>query len=261
MVHRYWPHLKNPLSFSEKVYSRMLYDRSHIWTILSDKLLVRDYIANKIGTVNLIPLLWKGKNPDELPFDDLPAQFVIKTNHGCHFNIIVKDKTKLDQTKTKRQLRKWLCQNYCEDYSLGLSWAYKYIMPYILVEPFFNDNGNVPWDYKFLCFSGRVEFIHIHIDRFRDHYIKCFDRTFKPIDWIYSELKTYPKKVTAPDNYNEMLSVAEAIAEGLDFIRVDLYNTNEKIYVGELACYPAAGRHRFLSRKCDFFIGDKWITN
>jgi hypothetical protein len=237
----------------------MLYDRSHIWTILSDKLLVRDYIANKIGNEHLIPLLWKGENPDEIPFDDLPSKFVIKTNHGCHYNIIVKDKAELDQAKTKRQLKKWLNENFCENSSFGIAWAYKNIRPSIIIESFINTNGNVPWDYKVFCFSGRAAFIQINIDRFGDDYEKFFDRAFTPLDLICHGKKTYPKQIVPPDNSNEMLSVAESIAESFDFIRVDLYNANGKVYIGELTCYSGAGRVAFFPKKYNFLFGEKWI--
>ncbi len=125
--HRYWPHFKNPRSFSEKVCSRMLYDRNPQWTMLSDKWGVRDYVNKKVGKNYLIPLLWQGYNPEEIPFDALPSKFVIKTNHGCGYNIIVKDKQQFNQEKAKLQLKQWLSENFCNVSFLGTSWAYKNI--------------------------------------------------------------------------------------------------------------------------------------
>ena len=103
-VHRYWPHFKNPRSFSEKVVNPMLFDRNTLWTILSYKLRVREYIASKVGKEYLIPLLWNGNNPEEILFNELPLKFVIKATHGCKYNIIVTDKMQLDRTQAKIQL-------------------------------------------------------------------------------------------------------------------------------------------------------------
>src|SRR2546430_2830379 len=91
-VHGYWPHLKEPRSFEEKVNSRMLFDRDPKWTALSDKCGVRNYVASRVGREYLVPVLWSGENPLDIPFDQLPAQFVIKANHGWGYNIIVKGK-------------------------------------------------------------------------------------------------------------------------------------------------------------------------
>src|SRR5262245_33341589 len=91
LAHGYWPNLDHPKSFTEKLFYRMLYDRDPMMTLLSDKLGLRDYVAKKVGSDCLIPLLWTGRNSNDIPFRDLPKKFVIKANHGCDFNIIVRD--------------------------------------------------------------------------------------------------------------------------------------------------------------------------
>lgn len=235
----------------------MLFDRNPLWTMLSDKLLLRDYVASKVGSEYLIPLLWKGDNPEEIPFDELPNKFVIKTNHGCKYNIFVKDKTQLDQTKTKRQLKKWLDENFCMDKFVGTEWAYKNIRPTIIIEVFLDDNGNVPLDYKFFCYSGRPEFLQMNFERFGDACEKFFDRDFNPLD-LWNGTKQYQGKVVRPDNYKDMIRTSESLAQGLDFIRVDMYNIGGQIYVGELTCYPGGGNIPFIPEKYDFIFGEKW---
>jgi hypothetical protein len=128
-AHGYWPHFNSPRSLMEKVWNRMLFDRDPKWTMFSDRLRARDYVANKVGGEYLVPLLWTGDKPEEIPFDKLPLKFVIKTNHGCGYNIFVRDKTQLGQTRAKRQLKKWLGENFCEDKFLGTEWGYKNIRP------------------------------------------------------------------------------------------------------------------------------------
>ena len=134
----------------------MLFDRNPRLTMLSDKWRVRDYVAGRVGNEYLIPLLWNGDKPEQIPFNDLPLKFVIKTNHGCGYNLMVTDKTQLDLTKTRRQLRKWLRENFCQDKFLGMEWGYRNIRPTIIVESLLDDQGKTPLDYKFFCYSGRA---------------------------------------------------------------------------------------------------------
>jgi len=257
IVRGYWPNFNNPQSFEEKLAVRMLFDRDPIWTILSDKARVRDYVASKVDCKYLIPMFWSGNDPDKIPFHKLPSAFVIKATHGCQYNIIVKNKEKLDQKEVKKKLKKWLDENFCKKALLGVSWGYKNIIPTIIVEAFLNNNGDVPIDYKFFCFSGRVEFLQMNFDRFGDPYEKTFDRDFNPLDLWQGE-KQYPGEVSKPKNYEEMLSVAEKLSVGFPFIRVDLYNIEGQIFFGELTCYPGGGMVEWIPRKYDYLLGDKW---
>lgn len=257
-AHGYWPHFNSPRSFMEKVWNRMLFDRDPLWTMLSDRFRVRDYVSSKVGSEHLIPLLWSGDKPEEIPFDELPLKFVVKTNHGCGYNILVKDKTQLDQTKARQQLKKWLGENFCEDKFLGTEWGYKNIRPTIMVESFLENNGSVPEDYKFFCYSGRAEFCKVDFDRFEDHSEKFFDRDLKPLNLYGKGIKQYQGKFVLPDNYKDMVRVAESIAQGIDFIRVDLYSVGGRIYFGELTCYHGGGMIRLSPRKYDFLLGKKW---
>lgn len=256
-VHGYWPRLQ-ARSFEEKVYNRMLFDRNPIWTTVSDKLLVRDYVSSKVTKNHLVPLLWKGELPEDIPFDELPEKFVIKANHGCKFNLIISDKSKLDEEEAKRQMRKWLKENFCTDNFIGIEWAYKNIKPMILIESFLEDKGKVPLDYKFFCFSGRVEYVQVNFDRFGDPSEKFFDRNFTPLD-LWNGTKQYQGKVVSPNNYEVMIEIAESLSEGFDFIRVDLYSVGERIYFGELTCYPGGGRIPFVPEAYDYEFGDKWV--
>jgi hypothetical protein len=235
----------------------MLYDRNPQWTLFSDKLGVREFVDRRVGPEYLVPLLWHGDDPDELPFDELPAKFVIKTNHGCGYNVIVTDKTIVDRERIRLQLKKWLSENFCHDKSLGIAWAYRDINPTIIVESFLEVNGSVPVDYKFFCFDGRVDFVELHFDRFGEHSRRLFDRKFVPLDSTRGP-KQYRGDVSAPENYREMVRVAECLSAGSDFVRVDLYSVGSRTYFGELTCYPGAGGVRFDPREYDFVVGERW---
>jgi hypothetical protein len=237
----------------------MLHERDPLFTLISDKLHVREYVARKVGNDCLIPLLWKGENPELIPFAKLPFKFVIKTNHGCGYNIIVKDKTQFDQTKAKRQLNKWLGENFCQDKFLGTEWGYKNIRPTIIIESFIEENGNPPVDYKFYCFSGHVEILTLHFDRFEKHKTKAFHRNFEPFEFKY-DFEQWNGEYQRPSTFGEMVQLAEILSEGFDFIRVDFYSVDNKIYFGELTPYPAGiSSFRGLDlTSLDCVLGGKW---
>lgn len=257
-AYRFWPNFVEACRFSEKVWSRQFHERDPQFTLISDKFRVRDYIVGKGGGDYLIPLLWNGDNPEKIPFDELPLKFVIKANHGCGYNIIVKDKTQLDREKAKRQLKKWLDSNFCNDTFLGIAWGYKNIKPHIMIESSLEENGKVPVDYKFFCFSGRMEFFKIDFARFEDHSEKFFDRELNGLDLVEVGLKRYQGKIDLPDDFEEMVRVAESLAEGFDFMRVDLYSAENKIYFSELTPYPGGVSAKFEPDSFDYVFGEKW---
>lgn len=257
IVHGYWPNLKNPNSFAEKLFHRMLYDRRNILTVVSDKLLVRNYVSERIGHEFLIPILWHGYEPDLIPFDTLPKKFVIKTNHGCGFIIIVKDKETLNLDTARSLLRIWLKQNFCLDAYIGSEWGYKNIEPAILIEQFIGVEDIPPVDYKFYCFHGRVEFLTVHYSRFIEHKTRSFDKNFQPYDFKY-DFDQWDGYCEKPINFDKMVRIAELLSSDFDFIRVDLYNVNGKIYFGELTPYPGGVSTKFLPRYKDFYLGSLW---
>lgn len=256
-VHRYWPNFVHPKSFNEKLWSRMLHDRNPILSMISDKLQVRDYAMTIVGDACLIPLLWSGEKPEEIPFDDLPLKFVIKTNHGCGYVIIVDNKTQLDQRKTIQQLKKWLNANFALDTFLGIAWGYKNIRPTIIIESFIEEEGKPPVDYKFYCFSGRVEFLTVHYDRWKVHKTRSLDRNFEPYDFRYG-FDEWKGECRRPPNFDSMVIMAESLSKDFDFMRVDLYSLGNHIYFSELTPYPGGVSTKFLPLNRDYILGEKW---
>ena len=256
-IYRRRPQFTRPQRFSEKIWSRMLHDRNPLLALVNDKARVREYVEQKVGRSYLIPLLWSGDRPEEIPFDDLPPAFVIKATHGCGFNVIVRDQKCLDRERTIRQLREWLGQNYCEDTMIGVEWAYRHIPPSIVIEELLGDTNIVPVDFKFYCFAGRVEFVMMHFDRFGDHVTKAFDRSFEPVE-IGFHLPAINGPHPRPPRFDSMVSVAETLARDFDFIRVDLFAVGDAIYFGELTSYPGGVEARFYPENQDVAIGAKW---
>jgi len=257
LVHRYMPNFSNPVSFNEKLWSRMLHERDPIYTLISDKLRVREYVSNKVGNDFLVPLIWHGEKTENIPLDDLPLKFVMKTNHGCGYIIIITDKSQLDWTNIKKLLNKWLSVNFGQDTFLGIAWGYKNIKPQVIIEPFLEENGKAPVDYKFYCFSGCVEFLTLHYDRFEEHKTRAFDRNFKPYDFRYN-FGEWKGECQRPSNFDAMVELAESLSAGFDFMRVDLYNVEKKIYFSELTPYPGGVNTKFLPLERDYILGEKW---
>lgn len=258
-VYRFWPDFITPRRFSEKLWSRMLHERDPIFTLISDKLRVRDYVAEKVGGNHLIPMLWHGAKPGEIPFDDLPLQFVIKANHGCGYNIIVTDVSNINRSKIIMRLEKWLSENFCQNEFLGIAWGYKNIRPAIIIESFIGENDKPPLDYKFYCFSGRVEIVTVHFDRYKEHKTKAFHRDLTPYKFG-PDFKQYNGQFQIPPNMDKMISLAELLAAGFDLIRVDLYSQGSNIYFGELTPYPAgvSSFSGFDINSLDGTLGEKW---
>ena len=256
-VHHFWPDFVKPVRFTEKLWSRMLQERDPIFTTLSDKLLMRDFVAKKVGSEFLIPLLWEGENPNEIPFSDLPDKFVIKTNHGCHYIILVHNKNQLNLPIVISQLKIWLKTNYCLETYLGTEWGYKNIKPKIMVEAYIGEGRKPPVDYKFYCFSGRVEFLTVHYDRFEEHKTRSFDRDFQPYNFRY-DFEQWKGTCNKPNNFNLMVQVAEKLSEEFKFMRIDLYNVNGKIYFGEITPYPGGVSTKFLPVSTDYHLGKLW---
>lgn len=259
-IHHYWPDFTKPRRLTEKIWARMLHDRSEQLTIFSDKLLVRNYVAAKVGASCLLPILWSGIDPEKIIFNQLPMKYVIKATHGCSYNIIVHDNMAVNVDEIKQTLRKWLAQNYCDDYGLGIEWGYKNVKPNIIIEKFIGEGDEEPVDYKFYCFSGQVKLVTVHFDRFKGHKTKAFDRESRPSAFRY-HFPMYDGPFQMPPNYAEMVSLAESLSEGIEFIRVDLYTQGNKIYFGELTPYPGGISTRFLPTSIDCDLGEKWKMN
>jgi hypothetical protein len=258
-VHGFWPNFTQPRRFTEKLWSRMLHDRNPQLTLLCDKLRVRDFVAQRAGLHCLVPLYWSGEDPDRIPFDSLPNQYVIKTNHGCDNNIFVRDKSQVNPDHIREQLRKWLRFNYGDGFLLGIEWGYRHIQPAILIEELLDQNGHAPCDYKFYCFSGRVEFLTQHFERFVEHKTRSFDRDYAPHELHY-QFAQYDGPAERPQHFEGMVQLAETLAQDFEFIRVDLYNIAGRILFGEMTPYPGGVSTRFLPESLDHVLGTKWMT-
>jgi hypothetical protein len=247
--------LENPAGFNEKIQWIKLYYRPDILSTLVDKYEVRNYIKEKIGEQYLNSIIGVYTDYNQLNFDEFPNQFVLKGVHGSNYNLIVPDKNKLDKTKAKRLINKWLGRNYY--YYSGLEWAYKNIKPKILAENFMKEKGkDVLNDYKFFCFNGIPKFVQIDIDRGIHDYRCFYDTHWEKLPFTKGKPKMYPKELDKPNNLDEMLKLAKTLSEPFPFVRVDFFSVNGKTIFGEMTFYPGDGRTQFKPPKYNKIIGD-----
>lgn len=256
-IHGTLPRVHDPLTFNDKIWFRLLYDRRQILTHLADKYVVRDYVNANINGTILPKLYWATGEPDNIQFESLPNSFIAKANHGSGWTYIVPNKDTVDIQQMKIFFKSWVQQNY---YDRKGEWAYKNIKPKIIFEELLTDNNKIPDDYKFFCFDGNVAAIQIDIDRFGRH-----EKQFVTPDWrvINPYSIDCPKGASLPKprNLRTLIEVAEKLSQSFDFLRIDLYNLNGRIYFGEITIYPGAGVGKFIHGKLDIYLGRLWKIN
>jgi hypothetical protein len=246
--------LEHPATFSEKIQWLKLRGRDPRLPALVDKLAVRSFVAERIGEAVLNPLLFTGEELAEADLASLPERFFIKCTHGSAWNIAVTDKHTADWAAITARIRYWLSINY---YELWREWVYADIPPRVMVEPLLEDPAPLGLlDYKVLCFNGRARYVQVDIDRAGDHTRNIYDTAWNRIPCAIH----YPMAgfdVPPPRNLDTMLELAEVLADGFAFMRVDLFNIDGRIVFGELTFYPGNGLIEFTPREYDRVFGDQ----
>ena len=245
--------LSQPKSFNEKIQWLKLHDRSPLHVKCADKFAVREHIKEKIGEEYLIPLIFSAKNVDEINPDQLPDfPIIIKSNHGSGGVFIIRDKARVNWEEIKTELRKQLRQKYDDS---KVEWQYSAIEPRFVIEKLLLDKaGSIPSDYKLHCLNGKVRFIQVDMDRETDHKKNLYDEEWNFIDCRFNYDNGSP--VEKPAQLNKMIAIAEKLAKDFIYVRVDLYNIEDKIYFGELTFHPASGFGKFEPIEWDYKFGE-----
>ena len=251
--------LDNPRGFNEKLQWLKLYNRDSRYPMMVDKYAVKLYVSQIIGEQYVIPTLGIWDSFDQIDFDTLPNQFVLKCTHDSGGLVICKDKSRLDKVKAEKKISDSLKRNY---YWSGREWPYKSVRPRIIAEKYMTDSGSDRdegdlKDYKFYCFNGAMRLMMINSDRNADCPTKAdyFDRDYNWLDftWGYQHAEERPYK---PKNFETMVAIAEKLANGLPHVRVDLYECGGKIYFGELTFYDGSGFDNIEPIEWDYKIGE-----
>lgn len=245
--------LVNPQTFNEKLQWLKLYDRKPEYTTMVDKYAVKKYVADIIGEEYIIPTLGVWNHFDEIDFDKLPNQFVLKCTHDSGGIVICKDKNKLDLKSAKKKIEKCLKRNY---YWSSREWPYRDVKPRIIAEKFLSDEGKEDLaDYKVLCFHGEPKIIEVHMGRFNaNHTADNYDTFWNKTDIEQLDLPKTNELMPKPVFLDEMLHLSRLLSKDLIHIRVDWYFTNNRLYFGELTFYDGSGYNQFCGN-ADEFLG------
>lgn len=250
--------MNNPTTLNEKLQWLKFNYRFPLQSIVSDKLLVREYVKDKIGEKYLIPLIGSWKKYDDIDFSLLPEKFVLKCNHDSGGLVVCNDKEKLNHIEAKRKIEKSLNSNF---YYIGREYQYRNIKPMILCEKFISDNGNVPMDYKIYCFNGVPDVILVCKDRFSknthraSYYFFDHEWNFLPLNKGDDNIRNVD--LPKPKNLDEMIEIAKKLSKDFVFARIDLYNVDGKIYFGEITLSPNSGFDPDIKYETDLMFGQK----
>jgi hypothetical protein len=250
------PNLRNPTTFNEKVLHRIIFDRDPVWARLQDKYAVRDYVRAKIGDHVLTRLHWMTTTPSDIPFDDLPVRFIVKPTHGSGWSRRVTNKAQIDRRELIETCESWLRQNY---YSIEREWVYKHIKPRILVEEYLSDHSGLdPIRYKIYVFHGRARVVHVGVGTPGHSRHGFYGRDWRKLPAHFVGIPEVESNLRRPPHLDDMLRYAETLADGFDFIRVDLYDTADRVCFGELTVTPGGGACVFSSWEFDRDLGAMW---
>ncbi len=235
--------LSDPKTFNEKIQWLKLYDSTPIKTRLADKYLVREWVKETVGEKYLVNLLGVWDSFDEIDFEQLPNQFVLKANHASGWNIIVHDKSTLNISEAKGKFDSWMSKNYA--YNNGLELHYANIPHKIIAEEYIADLDGDIFDYRFFCFNGKPTYLWVDIGSGTTNH----KRNIYDLNWNLQNYKVnYPNiqpEPTKPENLDKMVALAEKLCAPFAFVRVDFYNINGKIYFGEMTFTPQGGKGKW----------------
>lgn len=250
--------LNNPRLFTEKLQWLKLHNTSELCTQLVDKYRVRDFIKERIGEEYLIPLLGVWEHFDEIDFDVLPEEFVLKTNHGSGGVLTCQDKSRLDLDDARHQIENSLKTNY---FWASREYPYRNVPPRIIAEQFMKgEDGKAPVDYKFFCFNGEPKVLFYASERYND------DNLPPKFDYYDMELNHLPVRSKGHENSDKVLTmfpefekmkmVAKELSQGFPHVRVDLYLVKGRIYFGEMTFHHDGGLVPFEPKEWDMKFGD-----
>lgn len=254
-----WPNLKNPKDYSDFIFRDNYYGNHNSHAFLADKYLVRSHVES-LGLGNILTKLYGvWDDASKIDFEKLPDQFAIKCNHSCGTNIICYDKSSLDLEETRKQLDLWMQAKH----SIFYEPHYQYINPIIICEELIPDNndGFFPMDYKIHCANGKPVFIQVCFERSTTDSGK---RTILNPQWedlhftIESRGHYYSEQVIPrPKHLKEMLDAASILSAGLDYARVDFYDTDDRIIFGEITLTPMGGWLSSMKQECLDYMGEE----
>lgn len=245
--------LHNPKTYNEIIQWTKLYDFDDEKIKLVDKVLVRDWVKEKIGEKYLVPLIATYDSADQIDFDSLPQKFAIKCNHGSGYNIIVPDKSKLNIEDARKKLAFWMNEDF--SFRWGFEIQYTKIIRKILVEEYIENVDNDLHDFKIFCFSGIPKYILYITNRNKDIKKQIYDLNWNLQPFVTDgPISTEP--VPRPKNLDKVIELAKTLSKGYIQVRVDFYQLNNGDWkFGEMTFTPASGIDKWNPPETDELFG------
>ena len=255
-----WPNLKNPQTFNEKIQWLKLRDRKPVFTMMADKYLVKDYIEKNLGKEYVIPTYGVWNRVEDIDYDGLPNQFVLKCTHDSGSVIVCRNKKKLNIEEANQKLRASMKKN---GYWYGREWPYKDIPHRIIAEQYLEDpDSETIRDYKFFCFNGTPRFIYISegLETHATAHISFYGFDGKEMPFHRDDYKPFDVNPQMPSNLEEMRQLSEKLANIIPcpFVRTDFYSISGKTYFSEITFTPCSGLMPITPREWDSTIGS-WL--
>ena len=254
----YWPDLKHPQTFSEKLQWLKLYDRKPEYTMMVDKYAVKDYVASIIGEEYIIPTLGVWDKPEDIDWDMLPDQFVLKTTHGGGSSgvVICKDKASFNKEEAVAQLNRSMKQDI---YRSLREWPYKKVKRRIIAEQFIIDENGELNDYKVFNFDGVPRMIEVDYDRFKEHHRNLYSPDWGRVNAVLKYPSDPEREFKKPEVLEELKRLCGKVSAGIPHVRSDFFIVNNKIYFGELTFYHGSGFEKTIPEGFDKVIGN-WLN-
>lgn len=252
--------LRNPLTLSEKICYRLVFDHNSFYTLLADKLAVREYVQQRTSRVKTVPLIGIYHRVDDIDFDTLPAQFVLKCNHDSGSSVICTDRNTFNFSKASNKLKLSLKKNM---YYTTREWQYKNIKPVILCESYIDlfsgkDKSTTPEIVRIHCFHGVACFIEADFtDNSGNEFINVYDRSWT-LQPFQMEHPNTPEPVPEPESFYNAITGAQELAKEIDYCRVDLMLKGKEIYFSEITLSPRRGKLKITPACWDAKLGEMW---
>ncbi len=251
--------LENPKTYSEKLQWLKLYYHCPEYTKMVDKYAAKQYVSDIIGEEYVIPTFAAWDSTEQIEWDKLPNQFVLKTTHDSGGVVVCKDKEKLDKEVAIKKLN-WALTH--DNYTQTREWPYKNVRRRIIAEQFMEDEFGELRDYKFLCFDGEPKIMFVACDRGRkdkgDTKFDFFDMDFNHLPLIQGHPNS-PNHISKPEGFEKMKELARLLSAGKPHVRVDFYHIHGKVYFGELTFFHFSGFCPFEPEEWDYKLGS-WLT-
>lgn len=240
--------LGHPTSFFEKIQWLKLYDHRPEYTVMADKYAVKKWVADRIGERYAIPTLGLWNRVEEIDFDALPERFVLKTTHDNGGVVICRDKSSFDRKAAVNKLKIHMKRDF---YAFTKEWPYKDIPHRIMAEPYMEDGSGGLIDYKVYCLGGTPVFMHVVHGRYKDMHVNFYDMDWRLMPFSFGGYPTYDSQLKRPSGLAEMNRVSVELSRGIPFVRIDFYEVDGAVFLGEMTFFPAAGFTKYTPEEYD----------